>query len=191
MNAQLLREYFKCLLNEIWEDRKDIGKKVKDAEEELTKLDRPKLKGMAYADSVEVNREEEIVEMMELPEYASVEAFASFLYDDERESFTDVELQAVARNETGIHAPNAMQVRNVKDDLIGYGFTFVPRQPVKQFRGARSNAHGTHPFAGSGGGGTGFSSGGLGLGTGPGAIGGKTPWDANSTKNLPMGSKRK
>ena len=60
-----------------------------------------------------------------------------------------------------------------------------------------SSAHGTSPYAGFGGGGSGMGSGregpvGFGIGGGPGAIGSGQKWDANDPKNLRMGlGKRK
>jgi hypothetical protein len=161
-------------------------------EKELQKAEKLPLKGPRdYRSAVEMNREEEIEEMQGLPEYASVEDFVEFAFDDEKTTFTDVELQAIARNVFKVPVPNAMQVKGLRSEIEGYGLKLVPREPVKNVRGARSNAHGTHPFAGQGGGGTGFSSGGLGLGTGPGAIGGKVRYDATKAGSLPMGSRRR
>ena len=53
-----------------------------------------------------------------------------------------------------------------------------------------SSAHGSNPFAGTGGGGSGFSSGDLKLGGGSGAIGGKRAW-GTGPGDLTMGTKNK
>lgn len=81
-------------------------------------------------------------------------------------------------------------------ELVNIGLKFVPREPVKFVRGSMSSAHGSHPFAGSGGGGSGFSSdrsgpGFTSYGGGPGAVGGGYEWRADDPRNLSMGSKRK
>lgn len=200
---QLLREYIQSLIEgRPWDAfRAWPGEKTAEWEEYLGKKD-TRIKrggGMQHTQAAGDNAfEEEVLELMEEPEFQSIDAFAEFKIDNEEDSFSTVELQALARNldfkERGIEGalPPQPIINHVKSELQdGYGLMFKARQPPKHFRGAMSSAHGTSPFAGTGGGGSGFSSGGLGLGTGPGVIGGKTKWDAKDNRNLPMGSRRK
>ena len=147
--------------------------------------------------------EDEIEEMRSSPEFVDLDTFVSYKLDNDETAVNWMELQALARNFAAARTghPEAVagkgDIDAIKAELNGYGFTFIPRQPPKQVRGATSNSHGTHPFAGSGGGGSGFSSdrgspgGFTSFGGGPGAIGGGVPWDKTSNKNLPMGSARR
>lgn len=126
----------------------------------------------------------------------------NFKMENEEYEFTTVELQALAKNIASarlgydVDRVGSTDVKQVKDELVGFGFKFIPRGAAKATRGHKSSAHGTHPFAGAGGGGSGFGSdfgGGTftSFGGGPGAMGGEYKWDKNDSKNLPMGSKRK
>ena len=142
--------------------------------------------------------QESIEEMVGQPEFESVEAFANMKLDNEEFSFNAVELQALARvadaNDLGhdVFAANPATVKSIKDELTtDFGFTFVAREPVKFARGSMSSGHGSHPFANSGGGGSGMSGGMTSFGGGPGAVGGSYAWDGSDQKNLPMGSKRR
>lgn len=142
---------------------------------------------------------EEIEETMQLPEYQTLEAFITYKFDNDDLEFNAVDLQALARvidqkkSRIKIAAPSAMTIatikKSLKDDL---GFKFVARQPVKHVRGSMSPGHGTHPFAGSVGGGSGFSAGWDGavadarFSSGVGTMGGGKPWDSNDKKNLRM-----
>lgn len=149
--------------------------------------------------------EDEIAEMQRSPEFSSVDAFMNMKLDDEQYVYNFMELQALARNlaaqRTGdrrVTAPSPADIAAVRKELEGgVGFKYVPREPARDVRGSSSNSHGTHPFAGAGGGGSGFSSdreGGGGFtafGGGPGALGGGYTWDPNDKKNLPMGSRRR
>lgn len=86
--------------------------------------------------------------MSTLPEYASTEAFATFLLDDERESFTLGEAHLVAKA-TGVS--NLTVVRELTD----YGFTLIPPSSPKPVRGFTANSHNRwegNPGAGGGGG---------------------------------------
>lgn len=146
---------------------------------------------------------DQIEELMLEPYTSSVESFVEFKLENEETDFTPAELQAIAKNiwledggdERGI-VP-ARYVKIVKTELIdGYGMKFVPREPIRKTRGFNSSYHGTHPFAGSGAGGSGFGTSFDGpsftsFGGGPGAIGGGYKWDPDDPKNLSMGSKRK
>ena len=144
-----------------------------------------------FTDVAERARAAKIQKMLSYPEYQNVDAFVEFAYDDEQRSFTDMHLQAVARNTFGIDAPNMKQLDYVKSQIESFGLTFIPRTAIKTVRGPRSNVHGQHPFANSGGGGSGASSGGIGLGGGPGVVGGGVEWNAGASTSLPMGSRRK
>ena len=140
--------------------------------------------------------EDEIEELRETPEYEGLDSFVNFKLDNDEFEFTAAELQAIARNLQSalngrkVYVANSELVKQLKIHLeTELGLKFVPRQPVKGFRGSMSSAHGSNPFAGTGGGGSGFSSDGLKLGTGPGAIGGKRSWGSSPT-DLTMGSRK-
>jgi curved DNA-binding protein CbpA len=148
--------------------------------------------------------QDEIEELRHTPEFRDTDAFVAMKLDNDEFSYTFVELQALARNATAqrtgnrdVTVPSQTDVTRVRATLEGeIGFKYVPRQPIKDVRGARSNAHGTHPFAGSGGGGSGFGSdfnGGTftSFGGGPGAVGGGYEWKADDPRNLGMSAKRK
>lgn len=136
------------------------------------------------------------------PELKDVESFVTHKLDNDEDSFSATELQALSRNVDfaarklkGALAPE-MTVKRVKEELLSYGLKFTPRPTVKHVRGVTSNPNGTHPFAGSGGGGSGFGSDYHGatftsFGGGPGAVGGGYEWDPEDKKNLSMGAKRK
>lgn len=147
--------------------------------------------------------DDEIEEMRSSPEFNDLDTFVSYKLDNDETVVDWKELQALARNFAAMRTgqPGAIagkgDIDAMKAELNGYGFTFTLRQPERSVRGATSNSHGTHPFAGSGGGGSGFSSdksGGGGFtsfGGGPGAVGGKYTWDPNDKKNLSMGARRR
>lgn len=68
------------------------------------------------------------------PEFASVEVFAEYLVDDERDTFTHEDLSAVAyRTKTSISA--------VRVSLESYGFKLATRAVPKKFRTLNSNPH--------------------------------------------------
>lgn len=82
------------------------------------------------------------------PEFASVEAFAGYLYDDERHWFTLAEAAAVAAN---VGTSN----RTVIDDLTGYGLVFREPRKAPEVRGYTANPNtrwAGNPGAGGGGG---------------------------------------
>jgi len=140
---------------------------------------------------------------MGAPEFKSVDAFANFKLDNDEYSFTAIELQALVRSIESkrlghnVNAVSPDAVTYVKTELVrDFGFEFVPRKPTKFARGSMSSSHGSHPMAGSGGGGSGFGSdfgGGTftAFGGGPGAIGGGGSWSVDDDKNLKMGAGRK
>lgn len=152
------------------------------------------------------NRDEafemDIEALLDEPEFKSVDAFVNYKLDNDEYSFSTAELQALARNSESQRLGRKAQVASLastsalKQNLIDdFGFKFEPRQATQFKRGSMSSSHGSHPFAGSGGGGTGFGSDFSGAtftsyGGGPGAIGGGYAWRPEDKKNLPMGSKR-
>lgn len=128
-----------------------------------------------------------------MPEYASVEDFVDSIEDD---AFSHVDLQALARRRHGVPSPSQPQLRALRAELESYGLRLLPREPPKEVRGVTSSVNGRHPFAGSGGGGTGFSTswgagGFTSFGGGPGAIGGGYDWNARDGRNLPMSAGRR
>lgn len=146
--------------------------------------------------------DDDVGELAKMPEYASVDAFVTLKLDNDEFTFTTSDLQALSlsidrkKNGKRVEVASPTTVRNVKQELVNIGLKFVPREPVKFVRGSMSSAHGSHPFAGSGGGGGGFSSdrsgpGFTSYGGGPGAIGGGYEWRADDPRNLSMGSKRR
>jgi len=156
-------------------------------------------------ETLEVGIEKEIDELRSEPEFESIAAFIESKLADDEYNYTFVELQALARNMSAqrlgkrakeLVVATAADIALVKKELEEMGFEFVKREPFKRVRGINSPIHGTHPFAGSGGGGSGFGSDFSGTtflsyGGGPGAVGGGYVWNADDKKNLPMGSRRK
>lgn len=183
------------------------GERSIEDEEELEKDDRKTSikRGATPSDthtSSSRTFEEEIDELRGEIEYSDIDTFAEFKLNNDENSYSTTDLQALARNvdyeERGMYdaLPPSEAIRRVKEELASYGLKFEPRQPQRHFRGSMSAAHGANRFAGTGAGGSGFSSGGLGLGTGPGAIGAskkkeKVVWSPSEKGSLPMGSRRR
>ena len=155
-------------------------------------------------ETIEESIDDQIEDMRAHPEFKSLNAFIEAKLNDDVFDYDFMELHALGRNITQLKMGKKMTISEaspgildqIKTSLKDMGFTFVGRQPVKKTRGFKSSAHGTHPFAGSGGGGSGFGSdfGGTtftSFGGGAGAVGGGYSWNADDKKNLPMGSKRK
>jgi hypothetical protein len=156
------------------------------------------------AEEIETALDDQIEELRGEPEFASIDSFIESKIDDDVFDYNFLELHALARNITqrklgknvDVTEAAPSDINHVKTTLSDMGFTFIGRKPVKNVRGFNSPSHGTHPFAGSGGGGSGFGSdfGGTtftSYGGGPGALGGGYDWDPNDSKNLSMGSKRR
>lgn len=64
------------------------------------------------------------------PEYESVEVFVAECLDDERDSFTTADMQALNR-------ATQMRLSDIRKALEGYGLLFVPRafqRPVRGFQ---------------------------------------------------------
>jgi hypothetical protein len=139
-------------------------------------------------------------ELMKEPHMKSVEAFVEHKFDDDEETYTTLELQALSRNVYlsqpghGIKksqlatAPASVRDR-VKEELAGFGLRFAPRAPIKHTRGFTSPFHGSNRFAGNHGG-SGFE------GIRGGHAGNTTPsvgrtFDPSDATSLGMGSKKK
>ena len=148
----------------------------------------------ALEDALDSSVEEKASE----PEYSSVEAFVNAKFDNDEETFDFTDVHALARSlsrqKKGAHKATVASegdVKALRAELEGYGLRFVGRQAQRQTRGHLSNAHGTHPFANSGAGGSGFGDSGFTAhGKGPGAVGSKVAWDADDPRNLRMNRKR-
>lgn len=68
------------------------------------------------------------------PEHASIEAFAEFLVDEERETFTFTEAETVAK---AIEEHVSVVIR----ELRTYGLAMVPREPERRVRGFQTSSH--------------------------------------------------
>jgi hypothetical protein len=128
-----------------------------------------------------------------MPELQDVNSFINSKLENDEYNFSTVELQALAKNvdsarlKYDVDRASATTVKQVKADLIDLGFTFIARGVAKAIRGHKSSAHGTHPFAGSGGGGSGFGSDFTSFGGGSRTY----KWNKDDPRNLSMGSRRK
>lgn len=153
-------------------------------------------------ETLEPELEEEIEELRTTPEFESIDSFMAAKIDDEDYDYNFIELQALARNvtasrtgRTDIKVASPIDLVAVKKELEEMGFLFIGREVSRSTRGFSSGYHGSHPFAGSVGGGTGMGTGyngpvGWGIGGGPGSVGGSYKWDPNDKKNLGMGAKK-
>lgn len=68
------------------------------------------------------------------PEYASVDAFAEFLADDERTEYTHEDL-------TALNFRLRRPIAAIRAELESYGFRLATREPEKQVRGFTSSSH--------------------------------------------------
>ena len=110
--------------------------------------------------------EDEVADLMSLPEYNSVQAFAEFKYENDESTYSAAELQAVARNHFLKENPRVTKKQLgfapqayrdfVKHELDGYGIKFIPQKAQKHVRGFGSPINGSNRFAGNHGG-TGFT----------------------------------
>lgn len=83
-------------------------------------------------------------------EFESVDSFAEYLYDEEREQYNHHELQCVWFR-TGL------RIQQVREALEGYGLTLARREKPRTVRGFTSNPHNRYsgnPMGGGGGGGS-------------------------------------
>jgi hypothetical protein len=160
------------------------------------------LESSNYANILSNQFENDIKSLMKQPEYQTLDAFVEYKFEDEQESYDAKELQALARNidysqrKLKNALPPESLVTSIKNELQTYGLRFIPREKTQSTRGVTSGFHGTSPYAGFVGGGTGMGTGregpmGFGIGGGPGAIGSEEKWDINDKKNLSMGASRK
>lgn len=77
---------------------------------------------------------DEIHELASEPEYASAEDFVQFCMDDERSTFTHVELRALAVN-------TRTSGSKLREELESFGLTLENRASVKRTRGFSTNSH--------------------------------------------------
>jgi hypothetical protein len=68
------------------------------------------------------------------PEYASVEDFVLLCIEDERETFSHLELRAIALN-------MRCSGNKIRTDLEGYGLRLASRATEKPVRGFKANCH--------------------------------------------------
>ena len=68
------------------------------------------------------------------PEYESVEAFVEFLMDDEVDTFTAADLQALS---AGVQR----SIKRLRVELEGWGLSLAPRPSERHVRGFTSNPH--------------------------------------------------
>jgi hypothetical protein len=68
------------------------------------------------------------------PEFKTIETFATYLMDDEREEFTHDELIA-------LNASLRKPVAEIRAELESYGFKLAHREPEKKVRGFKSSSH--------------------------------------------------
>jgi len=154
-------------------------------------------------ETLEDDVEESIEGLRRTPEMRDIESFVNFKLNNDEYEFDFIELQALARNaaqaRTGDKrtvAASQTDTEKVRNTLVSdIGFKFMGRQPLKQTRGFTSPLNGKSPWAGQGGGGSGFGSdfgGGTftSFGGGPGAMGGGGPWDKDDPRALAMGAKK-
>jgi len=71
---------------------------------------------------------------MKAPELASIEAFAEYLLEDDRDSFTLADCQALGAS---IHLSNS----KIRAALEEYGFHYVKPEHGRSVRGFTSNSH--------------------------------------------------
>jgi hypothetical protein len=156
-------------------------------------------------EALDANIEEQVQEIINEPEYKTVESLVEFKLENDETTFSVAEVHAIARNmmkpglgkyQKMISESDPAKVKLVIHELESYGLLYKPLQSIKNVRGITNNPHGKNPFAGMGGGGSGFGSdfGGstfTSFGGGPGAMGSGTKWDSAAKTSLPMGSRRR
>jgi hypothetical protein len=77
---------------------------------------------------------EQIEELAENPEYATVESFIQFCVDDERVAFTHIELRALALN-------TKTSGSKVRTELEAKGLGLQVREIPRKTRGFTANSH--------------------------------------------------
>jgi hypothetical protein len=151
-------------------------------------------------EAIEEELWDEIVETSEMPEFSSIESFAEYLFDDERTTYTFVELSALALNvfaaTSGVSKSKMGTVprttlHKVAEELTSYGLRGLARGiPGPKVRGVQSPIHGSNRYAGNAGGAGISPDWGTASGKGLGAIGGGRDYEPNG-RDLPMGSRRR
>jgi hypothetical protein len=139
-------------------------------------------------------------ELMKEPHMKSIEAFAETKFDDDEETYSTLELQALARNlylkamdrdikKSALASAPAAYRDKVKDELSSYGLKFSPRDKIKHIRGFTSPLNGSNRFAGNAGG-SGFEGirGGHPANSTPSS---KRVWSPDEDGALGMGSKKR
>lgn len=164
MIMNCLRKFITQLLDEAWNpvsgrfDTVTHGKETEDALQASEKRIKRGATHSEYNGIVNNQFESDVLQMMSEPEYKTIDAFVQYKFDDEQDTFTATELQALARNIDyktrklkGALPPQGL-VTSIKQELESYGLKLQQRETTKHFRGSMSNAHGSNPFAGMGGG---------------------------------------
>lgn len=143
---------------------------------------------------IDEDLDDEIIELMKQPEFASIVSFAEMKFDDDEESYGTAELQALARNlylqdnpkvkALDLTTAPSVYREKVKKELEGWGLRFEPRKARKAHRGFSDPFHGSNRYAGNHGG-SGFEN-----------SYNRTPssqrtFDPNDSGALGMGSKRR
>lgn len=160
----------------------------------LKRLDLPTIQEGRIIREMDEDLNDQIEELMRLPEYKTVISFAEMMMDDDESSYGPAELQAIARNlylsehpelkaKQLASAPSQYRER-VKKELEGWGLRFEPRKAQKATRGFSSPLNGSNRFAGNHGG-SGFTNS---YNREPDS--GRT-FDPNDKGGLGMGSRRK
>lgn len=88
---------------------------------------------------------EQIATLAVLPEYKSVELFIQFCEEDDRETFTHVELRALAMN-------TQQSGSKIRPLLEAAGLSLALRAPEKKIRGFTTNQHDRWQVSGNHGG---------------------------------------
>lgn len=82
----------------------------------------------------ETSELEEAEELSGMPEYSSVDAFAEYLIDDDRDVFTHVDLKALALS-------TKLSYAQIRTGLEAYGLSLAQRQPSKVVRGFTTSSN--------------------------------------------------
>lgn len=77
---------------------------------------------------------EAIHELASQPEYSSVSEFVLWCLEDDKETFSHLELRALALN-------SKCSGNKVRAELEGYGLSLQDRAPEKHVRGFKANCH--------------------------------------------------
>ena len=75
-----------------------------------------------------------ITELAREPEYSDLETFVQFCLDDDRDTFSHVELRALALN-------TKQSGNKLRKELEGFGLSLAAREVEKHARGFTANSH--------------------------------------------------